>query len=144
MAKVFTQEKREKIKGQIVELVQQRGRMTLRELAEIVGASRETISGYITEMDAGLYPTARHGVFPSEEAWLAWRSEHPGRPTKITKVAAVDPGLIRALPDGKIRRYDRRQNIICEECRNSESMQRVLAFYRGNFQELFREQMVQG
>ncbi|EKP3529835.1 DUF977 family protein, partial [Escherichia coli] len=45
---------------------------------------------------------------------------------------------------GKIRRYDRRQNIICEECRNSESMQRVLAFYRGNFQELFREQMVQG
>lgn len=118
--------------------------MTLRELAEIVGASRETISGYITEMDAGLYPTARHGVFPSEEAWLAWRSEHPGRPTKITKVAAVDPGLIRALPDGKIRRYDRRHNIICEECRNSESMQRVLAFYRGNFQELFREQMVQG
>ncbi|HAZ3780273.1 TPA: DUF977 family protein, partial [Escherichia coli] len=66
MAKVFTQEEREKIKGQIVELVQQRGRMTLRELAEIVGASRETISGYITEMDAGLYPTARHGVFPSE------------------------------------------------------------------------------
>ncbi|AIZ81989.1 DUF977 family protein [Escherichia coli] len=135
MAKVFTQEEREKIKGQIVELVQQRGRMTLRELAEIVGASRETISGYITEMDARLYPTARHGVFPSEEAWLAWRSEHPGRPTKITKVAAVDPGLIRALSDGKIRRYDRRHNIICEECRNSESMQRVLAFYRGNFQE---------
>ncbi|EOP1401843.1 DUF977 family protein, partial [Escherichia coli] len=52
MAKVFTQEEREKIKGQIVELVQQSGRMTLRELAEIVGASRETISGYITEMDA--------------------------------------------------------------------------------------------
>ncbi|EPV1617617.1 DUF977 family protein, partial [Escherichia coli] len=25
--------------------------------------------------------------------------------------------------------------IICRECRQSEVMQRVLAFYRGNFQE---------
>ncbi|HCN4126887.1 TPA: DUF977 family protein, partial [Escherichia coli] len=29
-------------------------------------------------------------------------------------------------------RYDRRQNIICSECRKSEVMQRVLMFYRGN------------
>ncbi|MCT6116296.1 DUF977 family protein, partial [Escherichia coli] len=35
-----------------------------------------------------------------------------------------------------IRRYDRDMNIICRECRNSESMQRVLAFYRGNFREV--------
>ncbi|END1393224.1 DUF977 family protein, partial [Escherichia coli] len=28
------------------------------------------------------------------------------------------------------------QNIICSECRKSEVMQRVLAFYRGNFQEV--------
>ncbi|EIZ6847705.1 DUF977 family protein, partial [Escherichia coli] len=27
------------------------------------------------------------------------------------------------------------QNIICRECRQSEVMQRVLAFYQGNFQE---------
>ncbi|EPD7832350.1 DUF977 family protein, partial [Escherichia coli] len=27
------------------------------------------------------------------------------------------------------RRYDRRLNIICRECRKSEAMQRVLAFY---------------
>ncbi|EMZ5705347.1 DUF977 family protein, partial [Escherichia coli] len=26
--------------------------------------------------------------------------------------------------------------IICRECRQSEVMQRVLAFYRGNFQEV--------
>ncbi|HCO8503506.1 TPA: DUF977 family protein, partial [Escherichia coli] len=50
--------------------------------------------------------------------------------------AVVDPDLIRSLPDGEIRRYDRRQNIICRECRKSEVMQRVLAFYRGNFQEV--------
>ncbi|EFF2676528.1 DUF977 family protein, partial [Escherichia coli] len=42
---------------------------------------------------------------------------------------------IRKLPDGEIRRYDRQQNIICGECRKSEVMLRVLAFYQGNFQE---------
>ncbi|EEQ2016987.1 DUF977 family protein, partial [Escherichia coli] len=32
--------------------------------------------------------------------------------------------------------YDRHQNIICRECRQSEVMQRVLAFYQGDFQEV--------
>ncbi|HBQ4543200.1 TPA: DUF977 family protein, partial [Escherichia coli] len=57
-----------------------------------------------------------------------------------TRRAAVkkksDSGLIYSLPDGEIRRYDRRMNIICRECRRSEVMQRVLAFYQGNFQEV--------
>ncbi|WP_086624047.1 DUF977 family protein [Escherichia coli] len=47
----------------------------------------------------------------------------------------VDPDLIWSSPDGEIRRYDSRLNIICRECRKSEAMQRVLAFYQGNFQE---------
>ncbi|EHS1769335.1 DUF977 family protein, partial [Escherichia coli] len=34
-----------------------------------------------------------------------------------------------------IRRYDRRYNTICRECRNSEVMQRVLTFYRRCVQE---------
>ncbi|MHA6382967.1 DUF977 family protein, partial [Escherichia coli] len=67
------------------------------------------------------------GVFPSEQAYRVWRK---------TPEKAADPTLIRKLPDGEIRRYNRRQNIICRECRQSEVMQRVLAFYRGNFQEV--------
>ncbi|MCN8283909.1 DUF977 family protein, partial [Escherichia coli] len=55
---------------------------------------------------------------------------------KLKKPAVVDPDLIWSLPDGEIRRYDRHQNIICRESRRSEVMQRVLAFYRGNFQEV--------
>ncbi|EOL9394647.1 DUF977 family protein, partial [Escherichia coli] len=31
---------------------------------------------------------------------------------------------------------DRRQNIICRECRKSEVMQRILSFYQGKFQEV--------
>ncbi|EIC1373273.1 TPA: DUF977 family protein, partial [Escherichia coli] len=38
MAKVFTQEEREKIKGQVVELVRQSGRETLRQLEAKTGA----------------------------------------------------------------------------------------------------------
>ncbi|EFX9681209.1 DUF977 family protein, partial [Shigella boydii] len=50
--------------------------------------------------------------------------------------SAVDPDLIWSLPDGEIRRYDSRLNIICRECRKSEVMQRILSFYQGNFQEV--------
>ncbi|MEK9087476.1 DUF977 family protein, partial [Escherichia coli] len=60
------------------------------------------------------------------QAYRVWRK---------TPEKAADPTLIRKLPDGEIRRYNRRQNIICRECRQSEVMQRVLAFYQGNFQE---------
>ncbi|EEU9599397.1 DUF977 family protein, partial [Escherichia albertii] len=41
-----------------------------------------------------------------------------------------------SLPDSEIRRYNRRQNIICRECRQSETMQRVLAFWKGSLQEV--------
>ncbi|ENB4944569.1 TPA: DUF977 family protein, partial [Escherichia coli] len=57
---------------------------------------------------------------------------------KMSKAAVKkksDPDLVYSLPDGEIRRYNRRQNIICRECRKSEVMQRVLAFYQGNFEE---------
>ncbi len=44
MAKVFTQEEREKIKGQVLELVRQSGRETLRQLEAKTGATRYLMS----------------------------------------------------------------------------------------------------
>lgn len=44
MAKVFTQEEREKIKEQVVELVRQSGRETLRQLEAKTGATRYLMS----------------------------------------------------------------------------------------------------
>ncbi|EDW2651313.1 DUF977 family protein, partial [Salmonella enterica subsp. enterica] len=38
-------------------------------------------------------------------------------------------------PEGVVRSYDRTRNVICTECRNSVTMQRVLAFYRGHYRE---------
>ncbi|EFG8119379.1 DUF977 family protein [Escherichia coli] len=138
MAKVFTQEEREKIKGQVVELVRLSGRETLRALEAKTGASRYYISTLARELVAsGDVYNSGYGLFPSEQARKDWQNARKKLSrAKLKKPAVVDPDLIWSLPDGEIRRYDRHQNIICRESRRSEVMQRVLAFYRGNFQEV--------
>ncbi|EFJ3845665.1 hypothetical protein DK794_04775 [Escherichia coli] len=136
MAKVFTQEEREKIKRQVVELVRQSGRETLRQLEAKTGASRYYISTLARELVAsGDVYNSGYGLFPSEQARKDWQNARKklSRAKLKKKTPVVDPDLIWSLPDGEIRRYDRRQNIICSECRKSEVMQRVLAFYRRRF-----------
>ena len=134
MAKVFTQEEREKIKGQIVELVRQSGRETLRQLEAKTGATRYLMSVLARELAAsGDVYVSGYGLFPSEQARKDWQNTRKKLSREnLKKSSVVDPDLIWSLPDGEIRRYDRRQNIICSECRNSDVMQRVLMFYRGN------------
>ncbi|MXH63375.1 DUF977 family protein [Escherichia coli] len=138
MAKVFTPEDREKIKGQVVELVRLSGRETLRALEAKTGASRYCISTLARELVAsGDVYNSGYGLFPSEQARKDWQNARKKLSrAKVKKPVVVDPDLIWSLPDGEIRRYNRRQNIICRECRNSEVMQRVLAFYQGSFQEV--------
>ncbi|EFC9825793.1 TPA: DUF977 family protein [Escherichia coli] len=139
MAKVFTQEEREKIKGQVVELVRQSGRETLRQLETKTGATRYLMSVLARELVAsGDVYNSGYGLFPSEQARKDWQNARKklSRAKLKKKTSVVDPDLIWSLPDGEIRRYDRSQNIICRECRKSEVMQRVLAFYQGNFQEV--------
>ncbi|MEH4302923.1 DUF977 family protein [Escherichia coli] len=139
MAKVFTQEEREKIKGQVVELVRQSGRETLRQLEAKTGATRYLMSVLARELVAsGDVYNSGYGLFPSEQARKDWQNARKklSRAKLKKKTSVVDPDLIWSLPDGEIRRYDRRQNIICRECRKSEVMQRILSFYQGKFQEV--------
>ncbi|ENB0086413.1 DUF977 family protein [Escherichia coli] len=142
MAKVFTQEEREKIKGQVVELVPLSGRETLRALEAKTGASRYYISTLARELVAsGDVYNSGYGLFPSEQARKDWQNARKKLSrTKVKKPVVVDPDLIWSLPDGEIRRYDRRLNIICRECRKSEVMQRVLAFYQNGFRERLGDQ----
>lgn len=128
MASVFTPEQREELKARIIGLIHRNKRMTMSQLERATGAGWHTVRRCLVDVVAcgDLYISGKHGVFVSEQAYQAW--------CKTLKKA--DPALVRKLPDGEIRRYDRDMNIICRECRNSESMQRVLAFYRGNFQEV--------
>ena len=138
MAKVFTPEEREKIKGQVVELVRLSGRETLRALEVKTGASRYYISTLARELVAsGDVYNSGYGLFPSEQARKDWQNARKKLSrAKVKKPVVVDPDLIWSLPDGEIRRYDRRLNIICRECLKREVMQRVLAFYHGNIQEV--------
>ncbi|HDX6826899.1 TPA: DUF977 family protein [Escherichia coli] len=141
MAKVFTPEEREKIKGQVVELVRLSGRETLRALEAKTGASRYYISTLARELVAsGDVYNSGYGLFPSEQARKDWQNARKKLSrAKVKKTVVVDLDLIWSLPDGEIRRYDRRLNIICRECRKSEVMQRVLAFYQSNFRRLSGE-----
>ncbi len=69
MAKVFTQEEREKIKWQVVELVRQSGRETLRQLEAKTGATRYLMSVLARELVAsGDVYNSGYGLFPSEQA----------------------------------------------------------------------------
>ncbi|EOA1849450.1 DUF977 family protein [Escherichia coli] len=140
MAKVFTQEEREKIKGQVVELVRLNGRETLRQLEAKTGATRYLISILAKELVAsGDVYNSGYGLFPSEQARKDWQNARKKLSrVKVKKPAVVDPDLIRLLPDGEIRRYDRQQNIICRESRESEVMQRILSFYQGDVRYLLK------
>ena len=125
MAKIFTQEEREKIKGQVVELVRLSGRETLRALEVKTGVSRYYISTLARELVAsGDVYNSGYGLFPSEQARKDWQNARKKLSrAKVKKPVVVDPDLIWSLPDGEIRRYDRRLNIICRECLKSEVMQ---------------------
>ena len=138
MAKVFTQEEREKIKGLIVEFVRLNGRGTIRQLSDEIGVSHASVGRLCMELAAsGDVYNSGYGVFLSEQARKDWQNARKKLSrAKLKKPSVVDPDLIWLLPDGEIRRYDRRQNIICRECRKSEVMQRILSFYQGNFQEV--------
>ena len=138
MAKVFTQEEREKIKGQIVDLVRQSGRETLRQLEAKMGATRYQISVLARELVAnGDVYNSGYGLFPSEQARKDWQNARKKLSrAKVKKPVVVDPDLIWSLLDGEIRRYDRRHNIICSECRKSEVMKRILSFYQGDVRYL--------
>ncbi|EMT7161631.1 TPA: DUF977 family protein, partial [Escherichia coli] len=80
-----------------------------------------------------------YGLFPSEQARKDWQNARKKLSrAKLKKPSAVDPDLIWSLPDGEIRRYDRRHNMICTECRKSEVMQRILSFYQGDVRYLLK------
>ena len=138
MAKVFTPEEREKIKGQVVELVRLSGRETLRALEAKTGASRYYISTLARELVAsGDVYNSGYGLFPSEQARKDWQNARKKLSrAKVKKPVVVDPDLIWSLPDGEIRRYDRHHNIICSECRKREVMKRILSFYQGDVRYL--------
>ncbi|EFI4243335.1 TPA: DUF977 family protein [Escherichia coli] len=140
MTRAFTPEEREKIKGLIVEFVRLNGRGTIRQLSDEIGVSHASVGRLCMELAAsGDVYNSGYGVFPSEQARKDWQNARKKLSrAKPKKPSAVDPDLIWSLPDSEIRRYDRRLNIICLECRKSEVMQRVLAFYQGNFEEVVR------
>lgn len=136
MAKAFTPEQREELNKQIVELVRLNGRGTVRQLADETGISRCAVSRLSRELAASgdLYISGS-GIFLSAQARKDWQNARK----KLSRVkpktsVVVDPDLIWSLPDGEIRRYDRRLNMICHDCRKVKLCSVCWLFIR----EIFR------
>lgn len=112
VAKAYTPEQREALKARIIGLVRKNERMTMSQLERATGAGWHSVRRCLVDVLAcgDLYMSGKYGVFASEQTYREWRKT-PEKRTDLT--------LIRKLPDGEIRRYDRSQNIICRECRQS-------------------------
>ncbi|HFG9821615.1 TPA: DUF977 family protein [Salmonella enterica subsp. enterica serovar Grumpensis] len=138
MAAPYTPEHRKKVQQCITEWVHKNGRMTTGQLQRVTGTSWNTLhrclSGLLSCGDVYLVP--RFGVFTSEQAFHAWNNK---RTKKIRQAKVRQAKLAKQYKPrqeilwGRMCSYDRRKNNICQECRNSEVMQRVLAFYRREF-----------
>ncbi|MBR7453964.1 DUF977 family protein, partial [Klebsiella pneumoniae] len=73
-----------------------------------------------------LNQAGRSGIFPAEQAFMLWKQKRED--ARITRFLKT--------PECVVSSYDRTRNVICTECRNSVTMQRVLAFYRGHYREV--------
>lgn len=95
-----------KIKGQVVELVRQSGRETLRQLEAKTGATRYLMNLLARELVAsGDVYNSGYGLFPSEQVRKDWQNARKKLSrAKVKKPVVVDPDLIWSLPDGEIRR----------------------------------------
>ncbi|EHS1679629.1 DUF977 family protein, partial [Escherichia coli] len=92
------------------------------------GATRYLMSVLARELVAsGDVYSSGYGLFPSEQARKDWQNARKKLSrAKVKKPAVVDPDLIWSLPDGEIRRYDSRLNIICRECRKARRSRLLL------------------
>lgn len=84
-----------KIKWQVVELVRQSGRETLRQLEAKTGATRYLMSVLARELVAsGDVYNSGYGLFPSEQARKDWQNARKKLSrAKVKKPAVVDPTL---------------------------------------------------
>ncbi|EAA9301865.1 DUF977 family protein [Salmonella enterica] len=123
MSRNYTPEKRDEIQKRLTDLVRKNGRMTFGELRKMTGLTIFTARHYleVAERCGDLYQAGRSGIFPSERDFRIWKRKQDD--------ARVERFLNAKLVAGET--YDRNRNSVCEECRNSYVMQRILAFYRG-------------
>ena len=124
-----------KLKGRFLNSYAKSGRETLRQLEAKTGATRYLMSVLARELVAsGDVYNSGYGLFPSEQARKDWQNARKKLSrAKLKKPVVVDPDLIWSLPDGEIRRYDSRLNIICRECGRAKLCSAYCRFIRGMF-----------
>ncbi|MCU6199087.1 DUF977 family protein [Citrobacter cronae] len=128
MARIFTEAEKIEIVKKITSLIRSEGRATLSQLVDELGISQPSVRHYLSiAIDrCGFYRAGKSGVFPTQQHFQKWREK---RAIALqVKISGARPVIAR--PVITIKPYDKTRNVICQECRNSPVMRRVLAFYR--------------
>lgn len=128
MARIFTEAEKIEIVKKITSIIQSEGRATLSQLVDELGISQPSVRHYLSiAIDrCGFYRAGKSGIFPTQRHFEAWREKRAAAcQMKVgkTRTAATKPVIT-------IKPYDKTRNIVCQECRNSPAMRRVLAVYR--------------
>lgn len=128
MARTFSNAEKAEIVKKITRFINRRGRATLTQLADELGISQPSVRHYLSIAieRCGFYRAGKSGVFPTQQHFHKWREKRAA--ACLVKVGKVRP--VAARPVITIKPYDKTRNVICQECRNSPVMRRVLAFYR--------------
>lgn len=134
MGRNYTPPQQAEIQKRLTELVWGKGHMTLSQLEKLTGVSAGTVRRYLemAVICGDLYHASNKGVFPSEQAFLAWSKSQDD----YSGGSFLNTSLVAGTP------YDRNCNVVCAECRNSPPMQRILAFYRNDYREVLCQEGV--
>lgn len=128
MARIFSKAEKTEIMSKIAYFVRTKGRATLTELVDELGISQPSVRHYLSIVieNCGFYRAGKSGIFPTQRHFQKWREKRAAALMVKTSMArtVVSRPVITAKP------YDKTRNVICQECRNSPVMRRVLAFYR--------------
>lgn len=128
MARIFSNAEKTEIVKKITRFINRRGRATLTQLVDELGISQPSVRHYLSIAieRCGFYRAGKLGVFPTQQHFQKWREKRAA--ACLVKVGKARP--VAARPVITIKPYDKTRNGICQECRNSPAMRRVLAFYR--------------
>lgn len=126
MSRTFSNAEKTEIVKKITKFIKRRGRATLMQLVDELGISQQAVRYYLSIVieRSGFYRAGKSGVFPSQEHFKKWQEK------RANSCLVKSVGASTTKPRITLKPYDKTRNGICQECRNSPVMRRVLAFYR--------------
>lgn len=111
--------KNQKWVQEFIDFTLRKGRLTVAEAAAISGLTEKTAGRYLRKAEqlTSLYRSSKCGLFRNEATYRRWQAARKAVREEMEEVETI------------MTPYDRMLNVICVECRKSDTMRRIHAFY---------------